>query len=71
MNPLHMYEPGIHGMMTGVRRIRRNGDAVTLEYEDSSEESANIPETRWAEIRANWFAIVSEVQSARVVKVEA
>ena len=55
----------IHAMMTGVSRVDRAHDLVTLTYSDNTREAATISSERWAEIHENSFAIVSEVQSQR------
>ncbi len=60
--------PNIQAMMTGVWRIDRAHDLVTLTYSDNTREAAKIIAPRWKEISGNPFAIVSEVQSQRVTK---
>jgi hypothetical protein len=58
----HIILPNIQAMMTGVWRILRAHDLVTLEYTDMQRESATIPVKRWSEIHGNVFSIVREVQ---------
>ncbi len=57
---------GIISMMTGVWRIQRAHDLVTLEYTDGTRESGKIELREWALISGNVFSIVSTVQSQRV-----
>lgn len=53
-------------MMTGVSRIDRAHDLVTLTYSDGNREAAKISTARWNEIHENPIAIVSDVQAQRV-----
>jgi hypothetical protein len=57
--------PTISSMMTGVWKIDRAHDLVTLTYENHTREAGMITIKRWEEIKDNNFAIVSEVQSQR------
>lgn len=52
--------------LTGVARIDRAHDLVTLTYTDHTREAGKVSSARWQEIRENPFAIVSEIQSQRV-----
>ncbi len=63
---LNLILPRAEAMMTGVWRILKAHDLVTLEYTDGQRESAIIPISRWLKIRNNTFSIVGEVQSHRV-----
>ncbi len=56
----------IHAMMTGVARIYRAHDLVTLEYVDGKRESGKVSSAEWSGMADNAFAIVSAVQSQRV-----
>jgi hypothetical protein len=56
----------IHAMMTGVSRIHRAHDLVTLVYVDGKQESAMIPAADWSGMEDKPFEIVSAVQSKRV-----
>lgn len=62
---LQIIPPNIQSQITGVWRVLKAHDLVTLEYTNLERESAIIPLKRWAEIRDNFFAIVSEVQNQR------
>ncbi len=55
----------IQAAMSGVTRINRAHDLVTLEYTDGTREAGKVSAARWAEICENPFAIVSEIQSQR------
>lgn len=62
---LQIIPPNVQTAMTGVWRILKTHDLVTLEYSDLTRESGTVPLKRWNEIQDNVFAIVSEVQSQR------
>jgi len=59
--------PNIQAMMTGVWRIERERDGVTLTYSDGSTEKGQISTSKWSEIHQLPFSIISEVQSQRSV----
>lgn len=63
---LNIILPNIQAAMTGVWRIQRAHDLVTLEYTDGTREAGIVKLPRWIQIADNPFAIVSEVQSQRV-----
>lgn len=58
--------PKAAAMISGVWRIQRAHDLVTLEYEDGTREAAKISAAKWHEIQDLPLRIVSEVQSQRV-----
>jgi len=60
-----MILPNIQAMMTGVWRIDRAHDLVTLTYTDNTREAGKVTAARWQEIHQMPFAIISEVQSQR------
>ena len=57
--------PNIEAMTTGVRRIEREHEGVTLNYYDGSTEKGEISTGKWNEIHRSPFAVISEVQSQR------
>lgn len=57
--------PNVQAMMTGVWRIQKAHDLVTLEYIDGTREAGIVKLPRWMQIADNPFAIVGEVQSQR------
>lgn len=56
----------IHAMMTGVARIYRAHDLVTLEYTDGRRESGKVSPAEWSGMADNAFAVVGAVQAQRV-----
>lgn len=56
----------VYAAMSGVARINRAHDLVTLEYTDGTREAGKVSAARWAEICSEPFAIVSEIQAQRV-----
>jgi hypothetical protein len=56
----------IQTAMSGVTRIDRAHDLVTLEYVDGTREAGKIPQAKWDALAGETFAIISEVQSQRV-----
>lgn len=56
----------VQAAMSGVSRINRAHDLVTLEYTDGKREAGKVSDARWAEICENPFAIVSEIQGQRI-----
>lgn len=57
--------PNVQAAMSGVWRIDRAHELVTLTYSDGTREAGKVGAARWAEISANPFSIVSEVQAQR------
>lgn len=48
---LQIILPRVESMMSGVFRILKAHDLVTMEYTDGTRESGNIPTERWDEIK--------------------
>jgi len=58
-----MILPNVQSIMTGVWRILRAHNLVTLEYTNGSRESGMISTSKWGEIGGQPLAIISEVQA--------
>lgn len=64
-NLSHIILPNDLAMISGVWRIQRSHELVTLEYTDGTREAAIIPPEKWARIYTEPLRIVSTVQAQR------
>lgn len=55
----------IHAAMTGVSRINRAHDLVTLEYTDGTRETGKVNAAKWGTMQDEVFKIISFVQAQR------